>query len=33
MFRFYNGLPPTLMNNIFKLRAGNPNNLRRISDF
>ena len=33
MFRFYNGLPPTLMNNIFKLRAGNPNNLRHISDF
>ena len=28
MFRFYNGLLPPLMNNIFKLKAGNSYNLR-----
>ena len=28
MFRFYNGLSPPLMNNIFKLKAGNSYSLR-----
>ena len=28
MFSFYNGLSPPLMNNIFKLKAKNPGNLR-----
>ena len=31
MFKFYNGLSPTLMNNIFKLREENPYNLRHVS--
>ena len=30
MFRFYNGLSPPLMNNIFKLRAANPYNIRHV---
>ena len=33
MFMFYNGLSPPLMNNIFKLRAENPYNLRHVSEF
>ena len=33
MFRFYNGLSPPLMNNIFKLKAENPYNLRHVSVF
>ena len=33
MFRFYNGLSPPLMNNIFKLRAENPYNLSHVSGF
>ena len=33
MFRFYNGLSPPLMNNIFKLRAENPYNLKQVSEF
>ena len=33
MFRFYNGLSPRLMNNIFKLKAENPFNLRQVSEF
>ena len=33
MFRFYNGLSPPLMNNIFKLKAKNPQNLRHVSEF
>ena len=33
MFRFYNGLSPLLMNNIFKLRAENPYNLKQVSEF
>ena len=33
MFRFYNGLSPPLMNNIFKLRAENPYNLIQVSEF
>ena len=33
MFRFYNGLSPPLMNNIFKLRAENSYNLRQVSEF
>ena len=33
MFRFYNRLSPPLMNNIFKLRAENPYNLRHVSEF
>ena len=33
MFRFYNGLSSLLMNNIFKLRAKNPSNFRRVSEF
>ena len=33
MFRFYNGLSPPLMNNIFKLRVENPYNLRHVSEF
>ena len=32
MFRFYYRLSPPLMNNIFKLRAENPNNLRHVSE-
>ena len=33
MFRFYNGLSPPLMNNIFKLKAENSYNLRQVSEF
>ena len=33
MFRFYNGLSPPLMNNIFKLRAENPYKLKHVSEF
>ena len=33
MFRFYKGLSPPLMINIFKLRAENTYNLRRVSEF
>ena len=33
MLRFYNGLSPPLMNNIFKLREENPCNLRHVSEF
>ena len=33
MFKFYNGLSPPLMNNIFKLREENPYNLRHVSEF
>ena len=33
MFRFYNGLSPPLMNNIFKLKAENSYNLRQASEF
>ena len=33
MLRFYNGLSPSLMNSIFKLRAENPPNLRHFSEF
>ena len=33
MFRFYNGFWPPLMNNIFKLKVGNPYNLRQVSAF
>ena len=34
MFKFYNGLSPPLMNNIFKLKKEeNPYNLRHISEF
>ena len=33
MFRFYNALSPPLINNIFKLRAENPHNLRHVSEF
>ena len=33
MFRFYNGLSPPLINNIFKLKTENPCNLRQISEF
>ena len=32
-FRFYNGLTSPLINNIFKLRAENPYNLRHVSQF
>ena len=32
-FRYYNGLQPPLMNNIFKSRMENPYNLRHVSDF
>ena len=31
MFRFYNGLSPPLMNNIFKVRAKNSYNFRHFS--
>ena len=31
MFRFYNGLSPPLMNNIFKVRAKNSDNFRHFS--
>ena len=33
MFRFYNGLSPILMNNIFMLRAENSYNLKQVSEF
>ena len=33
MFRFYNVLPPPLMNQIFKLRAENSYILRHVSEF
>ena len=33
MFRFYNGLPPPLMNNIFKLKTDNSYNLTHVSEF
>ena len=33
MFRFYNGLSPPLMNNIFKLKAENSYSLRQVSEF
>ena len=33
MFKFYNGLSPPLMNDIFKLREENPYNLRHVSEF
>ena len=33
MFRFYNGLSPLLMNNIFKLKAEKSYNLRQVSEF
>ena len=33
MFRFYNGLPSPLMNNIFKLKVENSYNLRQVSEF
>ena len=33
MFRFYNGLSPRLMNNIFKLKAENYYNLTQVSQF
>ena len=33
MFRFYNVLPPPLMNQIFKLRVENSYNLRHVSKF
>ena len=32
-FRFYNGLSPPLMNNIFKLKTENSYNLRQVSEF
>ena len=32
MFRFYNGLAPPLMKNIFKLRAENLYNLRHVCE-
>ena len=31
LFRFYDGLSPPLINNIFKLRTENPYNLRKVS--
>ena len=33
MFRFYNGLSPLLMNNVFKLKAEKSYNLRQVSEF
>ena len=33
MFRFYNGLSPPLMSNMFKLKAENFYNLRQVSEF
>ena len=33
MFRFYNGLSPPLMNNIFKLKAETSYNLRQVPEF
>ena len=32
MFRFYNGLSPSLMNNIFNLKEVTPYNLRHVPD-
>ena len=33
MFIFYKGVSQSLMNNIFKLKAGYPYNLRHVSEF
>ena len=33
MFRFYNGLSPPLISNIFKLKTENSYNLRQVSEF
>ena len=33
MFKFYNGSSPPLLNNIFKLKAKYPYNLRQVSEF
>ena len=33
MSRFYNGLSPPLMSNMFKLKAENSYNLRKVSGF
>ena len=33
MFRFYNGLSPPLMNNIFKLKVENSYSSRQVSEF
>ena len=33
MFRFYNGLSPPLMSIMFKLKAENCYNVRRVSEF
>ena len=33
MSRFYNGLSPPLMSNMFKLKAENSYNLRQVSEF
>ena len=33
MFRFYNGLSPPLMGNMFKLKAENSYNLRLVTEF
>ena len=33
MFKFYKGLSPPIMDNVFKLKTENPYNLRQISEF
>ena len=33
MFRFYNGISPPLMNNIFKLKTEHFSNLRHVYEF
>ena len=33
MFKFYKGLSPPIMDNVFRLRADNPYNLRQVSEF
>ena len=33
MFRFYNGISPSLMNNIFKLKMEHSSNLRHVYEF
>ena len=33
MFKFYKGLSPPIMDNVFRLRTDNPYNLRQASEF
>ena len=33
MFKFYKGVSPPIMDNVFRLRTDNPYNLRQASEF